>query len=202
MLPPILFVITNTSAQVGLEQYFYVNEKEMIDVVPICSYRTRTKGYVEARYNYEDVNSFSLYVGKVIEGGDKITYAIVPMLGVVVGKFKGGSAGANVDIELGKLFFNTQSQYTFSVIDRSSNYIFSWSEMGYQPLTWFYFGVTTQVTYQSNYLLTEPGIVLGFTKGKWTFPLYSYNSLSDNRYFVLGITFKASAFQKKNKTER
>lgn len=178
-------------AQIGLEQYCYVKNKQMKTLVPIVNYESTRHLYVEARYNYEEVNTFSLYVGKSFSKTSDLKYSITPMLGGVVGKFKGLSSGLNAVVEFGDIFFSTQSQYTVSFIDSGSDFLFSWSELGYQPWEWFYLGVTTQQTYmpQGKTMESEPGFFIGFTAGTWTFPLYMFKPMSTSNYFVLGVNF-------------
>jgi len=195
-----IFMKTNTQAQIAFEQYCYVQDKEMMTLVPIFNFENRNHWYVEARYNYEDLNTVSIYLGRTFSnaGKDKLTYSIIPVLGGVMGRFKGGSAGVNAVIEYEKLFFSTQSQYTFSCNEKSADFFFAWSELAYQPLKWFYFGLSAQQTYlpEAKSSVCEPGAVLGFTVRKWTFPLYCFSPTRNSKYFVLGINFTAGTFKR------
>jgi hypothetical protein len=193
-----IFMVIDVLAQVGFEQYVYLNDKKMMALVPIFSYEARNHTYVEARYNYEEHKTFSLYLGRVFSGEDKLSYWVTPMLGGVIGKFKGGSAGVNAVVEYKKIFFSTQSQYTHSFQELNPDFFFAWSDLGYQPWEWFYVGLSAQQTYlpQTMCLLVETGVVLGFTAGKWTFPAYYFSPISDNQYFVLGINYSVGAFKR------
>src|SRR5688572_15089237 len=106
---------TEIVAQVGFEQYGYIKKNETMTLVPIFNYESSDHTYVEARYNYEDLNTFSFYIGRTFSGKDKLSYSLTPILGAVMGKFTGGSVGMNGVLEYGDLFFSTQSQYTASV---------------------------------------------------------------------------------------
>ncbi|HTE32684.1 MAG TPA: hypothetical protein VK666_20025 [Chryseolinea sp.] len=197
-LPGVLFLVTfnviSAFAQVGLEQYGYVN-KEGITPVSIFNYQAKDNAYVEARYNYEALNSFSIYLGRTFAGTRGPTYSVTPILGCVFGAFKGVSAGANVAIEYKKLFFSTQSQYTRAFYESNADFLFAWSDVGYQLREWLYIGLSTQQTYQPQGWSSqiEPGIALGVTLGKWTFPLYCFSPGDNLRYFVVGINYGVAA---------
>jgi len=169
-------------------------------LVPIFNFESSNQTYVEARYNYEELNAFSFYLGRTFTGKNKLTYSVTPILGGVVGKFRGGSAGVNVVAEYGKIFFSTQSQYTVSFHEASDDFLFAWSDLVYQPWKWFYVGLSTQQTLLTHdkSFVGESGIALGFVKGKWTFPLYCFSPLGDGKYLVLGINYNAGSL-KRNK---
>lgn len=186
----IVLCSTTAFAQAGLEQYYYVQGKQPVEFVPIVTFETPGNWYTEARYNYEEKNTFSLYAGKKFSGERKrLMYTLTPILGAVAGEFDGGSAGVNTTLELKKLFFSSQSQYTFSAKDPVHDFFFNWSEVGYEVSSWFYLGLSLQHTQMlhSNTALFEHGAVIGFEFGRWTIPIYSFNTFDSSRYFVLGI---------------
>jgi len=45
--------------------------------------------HLEARYNYEALDTGSLFAGWTFAGGDKLTYELTPMLGAVLVRRKG-----------------------------------------------------------------------------------------------------------------
>jgi hypothetical protein len=163
-----------------------VKGRDTVTMVPMAHVQTKKNWYIEGRFNYEDLKTASVYGGKMFTKDIKKTsYAIVPMVGIVAGKYKGGSFGLNINIERGKFYLSSQTQYTFSVKNRSDNFFYSWSEAGLAPVDWFYAGAAIQQTDFKHG--TELGGVLGLTFGKWTFPLYAFSPFSEGRYFVLGL---------------
>jgi len=176
--------------QGGFEQYLYAKNKQSLQVVPLLHYQNSKNWYAEARYNYEDTATVSLYGGKIFsKETKKLSYSMLPLAGAVLGRYKGGSLGMNINIEYKKMFFSSQSQYTFSTKDRSNNFFYSWSEVGYNISDWFYVGSAIQHThmYNTKFELGEKGFVVGLSMGKWVFPLYVFNPSSNNQYFILGI---------------
>jgi len=180
-------------------------------LVPIVSFESKNKWYAEARYNYEELETFSFYVGKAFTSKntrpldtlefkkptDKVSYSVTPLLGGVAGKYKGVSGGINAVVEYRHVFFSTQSQYTIAYYE-SGDFFFAWSELGYQPWNWLFVGVTTQHTYlyQSDRLIVEPGGVIGFTMGRWNFPLYVFNPTTNHYYFILGASLSVGGLNR------
>lgn len=195
---PVLCLLIHAEAQIGFEQYFYVKNKQMSTLVPICNYKSSGNWYAEARYNYEEMKTFSFYGGKIFSKAGELAYAITPMLGGVVGKFKGISSGLNAVVEYKDMFLLTQSQYTVSFNENNADFFFSWSELGYEPWKWFYFGLTAQHTYmpEADSFESDAGLFVGFTMGMWTFPLYVFRPLSTSNYLVLGINLNMDGFNR------
>jgi len=182
----------STLAQGGFEQYCYVTQQGIMTLVPIIHYQSFTNWYVEARYNYEAAQTYSLYAGKIFSKQGKFSYSITPLLGAVTGKFKGGSAGLNITMDRGKVFFASQSQFTSSSGGERSSFFFSWSELACQPSKWCYAGLALQYTriLQTQAERVEPGVVVAFSIGLWTFPLYVFSPMGNDRYYVAGMNLR------------
>lgn len=175
----------------GLEHYYYVSKTEIPSMVPIVHYNTSSNWYGEARYNYEDFNTLSLYGGKTFSKEGNWSYAATPLIGGMIGTMNGGSVGFNFDLDYNKMFLSSQSQYSFSLNDRMNKYFFTWSEMGYQPFQWCYAGVALQQTSMYKQAgLWETGYLVGFSFRSWTIPLYAFNISKSERYFILGINWE------------
>jgi hypothetical protein len=179
-------------AQGGFEQYCYITQQGIMTLVPIIHYQSFTNWYVEARYNYEGAGTYSLYAGKIFSRQGRFSYSITPLLGGVTGKLKGGSAGLNVTMDIGKVFFASQSQFTSSTVGERSSFFFSWSELAYQPSKWCYAGLALQHTrfLQTRTKSVEPGVVVGFSVGLWTIPLYVFSPMGNDRYYVVGMNLR------------
>lgn len=83
--------------------------------------------YLEARYNYEDVKTMSLYFGKSFEVNKKVDFEIIPMLGLVYGNTKGISPGFNFNFEYKRFHSSTECQYTIDLEDNNYSYFWDWS---------------------------------------------------------------------------
>lgn len=180
---------SNAQSQAGLEQYYTVHSKT-ISFTPILWYQAKTGWYAEARYNYDAVNSLSIYTGKTFERKSKLSFSLNTIAGIVTGGFKGGSIAVNADAEYKKLSFSLQSQYTFSVENKSLNYIYMWSDISCQIFNYLSAGISLQQTNGNNTeVIVEKGFFVKAASGKWTIPLYFFNPFNNERYIVLGLSY-------------
>lgn len=179
-----------SQAEAAVEQYHYMGKGQPYVFMPIAYFKTARNWYAEARYNYEDIETFSLYLGKSFTGDNNLSYTFTPLIGAAIGRFRGVSTGLNVDLEYGKFFFSAQSQYSMATDKGKGNedFFYSWSEAGYQPLDWFYAGATFQQTFTAYEKLLEPGVFFGFSFGRYSIPVYAFDLLNNQRYFIIGIT--------------
>lgn len=183
MLPDV-----QAQAQHGVENYNILHTGNEHLWVPVIHYKGSNKLYAEARYNYEDINTGSVYAGRSFEGGKKWEYSITPMLGWVFGRYKGFSAATNAEVDYGRFNFSGQLQYTINNKNRNENFFYNWSELSYQFFDKLYGGVSIQQTaLYKNSLGTETGLLLGYSSGKITVPVYLFNPLKNNRNLVLGL---------------
>jgi hypothetical protein len=179
-----------SQAEVAVEQYHYMGKGQPYVFMPIAHFQTSRNWYAEARYNYEDIETFSLYFGKSFSGEKSLGYSLTPIAGASIGRFRAISTGLNVDLEYGKFFFSAQSQYSVAT-DKgkgSDDFFYSWSEAGFQPVEWFFAGASFQQTYMANEKLMEPGALIGFSFGRFTIPVYGFDLLNSQRYFIIGLT--------------
>ena len=172
----------------GIENYNFLSSKEAYVWMPVLHHVSKKGIYTEMRYNYEALKTASVYAGKSFTQKGKLEYTITPMLGLVLGNFNGGSLALNIEATHKKTFVSMQTQYTISSDDVKSNFFFNWTELGYQPLKWFYAGVSTQQTIEHNGdVQSEYGILTGFIFNKVTIPVYAFNPFSKNQNFIIGI---------------
>lgn len=183
----------NADAQTknGIENYNFLSSKEAYVWMPIVHHQSKKGFYTEMRYNYEDIKTGSVYLGKNFNKTGAINYSVTPMLGIVFGKYNGGSLAMNIDVENEKAFLSAQTQYTVSSNEIESNFFFNWTELAYQPLKWFYSGVTMQQTkiYNASFK-SEYGVLIGFLIKKITIPVYMFNPLNKNRNFIVGVNIE------------
>jgi hypothetical protein len=181
----------NSQSKITLEQYSYVGEKPVNTVSPIAHYQAKNNWYAEARYNYEEAQTFSLYAGRTFAKESRFSYSFTPMVGGMTGKLKAAALGLNMELGFDNFSFSSQSQYALMSGNVSNNFFFSWSELSYRPVSWLYGGLSLQHTqfYRST-ALVEPGVLLGFSFKQWTIPVYGFLPYADNRYFIIGIGYE------------
>lgn len=130
----------------------------------------------EARYNYEDLNTFSAWVGYNFRGGQKLEYVLTPMLGGVTGQTKGVALGYEATLTLGKFEFYTEGEFVKDASTKENNFFYSWTDLAYSPRDWWWIGISGQRTklYQTE-LEFQRGLFLGGALGNWSLTAYGYN---------------------------
>lgn len=120
--------------------------------------------HLEARYNYEDLDTGSTWIGYNFGGGESITWELTPMLGGVFGNTTGIAPGYKGSVSWWKLELYSEGEYLVDVGDSSRSFFYNWSELSLSPVDWFRFGMVTQRTrlYQSDRDI-QRGVLAGFS---------------------------------------
>jgi hypothetical protein len=149
--------------------------------------------HLEARYNYEAMDSGSLFAGWKFSGGEKLTYELTPILGAVFGQKEGIAPGVEAAAAYGIVDLYVEAEYVRDLEVRQDSFTYAWSELGFSPLEWLRFGLVGQRTllYQSDRDIQRGGFTQ-LMNGKVTLGLYVFNpDDSDDRFtvFSLGAEF-------------
>jgi len=179
------------------ENYNYMGHQSSL-FVPIIHIETKHNWYGEVRYNYEDVQTISMYAGKTFSGGNKFNYTLTPLIGYSAGNFTGSSLALNNEVDWKNFYFSSQSQYSFSFKKEVSNFFFTWSELGYNVSSNFFAGAALQYTWQLNKGEGEPGFVAGINFKNFSVPFYVFNPFKQASYIVLGLNYEYDLKRKKS----
>ena len=149
--------------------------------------------HLEARYNYEAIDSGSLFVGRKFSGGEKLTWEVTPILGAVFGQKEGIAPGFEASVGYGIVDFYTETEYVRDLEIRQDSFTYSWNELGLSPWEWLRFGLVGQRTmvYQSDRDI-QRGFFAQVKYKIATLGVYIFNpDDSDNRFsvFSLGAEF-------------
>lgn len=185
-----MYNISFSQAKGGVETYNYLNRGKEYAWIPVVHFQTRSKAYMEMRYNYEEMQTFSFLGGKTFTGGSDLLFSITPMAGFSVGKFTGVTFAANAEADWKKIYVSTQSQYSMATKKTMTNFFFNWSELNYYVLRNFFAGLSMQYTRQRNINQVHSGFVAGLDFKGVTIPFYVFNPFQQSRYFVLGFNYE------------
>jgi hypothetical protein len=122
----------------------------------------RGRLHLEARYNYEALETASLWAGYNFNGGGKLKWEITPMIGGVFGKTSGIAPGYEGSLRWWKLELYSEGEYLGSTGDSSDSFFYNWSELTLAPVDWLRFGLVTQRTHAYQ---TDREIERGFLVG-------------------------------------
>jgi hypothetical protein len=185
-----LLVVNTIQAQTrtGFEGYYYTGCSANSALVPRVYFQSSSNWYGEARYNYESGQTLSLYAGHSFSHEKDLTWSVTPMVGVVAGKFRGVSPGANATLEIKRVSLISTVQYTASTRNSDENFFFGWTELGYHLTDHLYTGAVLQQTgLCKSHSSLDPGLQLTFSAGAWQIPVYFFSPQGAHRYWVLGV---------------
>ena len=148
--------------------------------------------HLEARYNYEALDTGSAWVGYNFSGGETLAWEVTPMLGGVFGDTTGIAPGYKGSLGWSKLELYSEGEYVFDTGSTSDSFFYNWSELTLAPVEWFRFGLVTQRTrvYKTDRDI-QRGVLAGFSFKNVSLTGYVFNPDDDKPTFVLavGLTF-------------
>lgn len=148
------------------------------------------KFHFEARYNYEDQETGSLWAGYNFSFGHELVLDLTPMAGGVFGNTAGVAPGYKVALAWKNLELTTDGEYVFDTRDRFNSFFYSWMELTYSPAEWCRVGMVAQrtKTYHTE-LDIQRGILLGISHKKMNFTTYIFNAGWTDPTVVLSLGF-------------
>ena len=149
----------------------------------------RGRLHLEARYNYEDLHTGSLWIGYNVSFGQKVTFELTPILGGVFGDTDGIAPGYKAVVAWRKLELSSESEYVFDLGDSSDSFLYTWSELGWGPVDWLRLGLVVQRTkvYETEFDI-QRGFLVGLAYKNATFTTYVFNPDASQPTVVLGAT--------------
>ena len=146
--------------------------------------------HLEARYNYEALETGSVWVGYNLNFGEKLTFEIAPMLGGVFGDLTGIAPGYSLLLSYSRFALSSQSEYFFDPGNSSENFFYTWSELTYSPWDWLRAGMVVQRTkaYKSD-LDIQRGFLVGVTYKRVDFTTHVFNLGWTDPTVVLAMGF-------------
>ncbi len=168
-----------------LNMYFY---KDSFVVLPVFK-ADRNKLHLEARYNYEDLKTFSGWLGYNLKGGNEFEYLITPMVGGVLGRTNGIAPGLEFTFGYKGFELYNEAEYLFDVNTSENNFFYSWTDFTYSPKDWLWFGLSSQCTQLVHDKLSfEGGLMVGGAYKNMELTGYVYNPVSENTFVLLTLS--------------
>jgi len=148
--------------------------------------------HLETRYNYENLETGSVWVGYNFGGGKKLEWEFTPMLGGVFGNTTGIAPGYKLSLTYWKFELSSEVEFVFDTGNSEGNFFYTWSELSVSPVDWFRFGLVGQRTraYQTDVDI-QRGLLVGFSFKKMDFTTYVFN-LDQGKptwVFSVGVSF-------------
>jgi len=165
--------------------YFIPNDFFVLPVIKA----DKNKLHLEARYNYEDMQTFSRWAGYNLNGGDEFSYAFTPMVGGVVGLSNGIAPGLEMTLGYKNFELYSESEYMFDADANVNNFYYNWSDLTYSAKDWLWFGISGQRTrlYKTD-LDIQRGLLIGSSFKNLEINGYLYNLGFDDPFFLVTLT--------------
>jgi len=147
--------------------------------------------HLEARSNYEGLNTGSAWMGVNFNGGKTVEWQLTPMFGGVFGDTVGVAPGLKGSLSWRKLDLYGENECVIDSNNREDSFFYNWSELTLAPVDWFRFGMVMQRTrvYQSDREI-QRGVLAGFSVKHANFTGYVFNPDKDTRFvFAVELTF-------------
>jgi hypothetical protein len=148
--------------------------------------------HLEARYNYENLQTGSLWAGYNFSAGKKLVLDVTPMIGGVFGRTNGIAPGCEASLTYKKIELSIANEYVFDTTHKSGNFYYSWPQFTYSPVDWFRVGLVAQHSKAFHTSLdVQRGFLVGVSHKKWEFTTYIFNAGFTEPTVVLeaGVSF-------------
>jgi len=139
--------------------------------------------HLEARYNYEELDAGSVFVGRNFSFGDELSLDLTPIFGVVAGPVTGVAPGLELEVAWKGLALYAETEYVIDLEQRADDFLYTWSELTFAPTDWGRFGLVGQRTRVFDQELeVDRGLLVGVTFGGFWLDLYLFNPDGDEPY--------------------
>ena len=144
--------------------------------------------HLEARYNYEDRETASVWVGYNFRVGEKLSLDITPMMGGVFGNTAGIAPGLRGSLKWWRLELYGEAEYLFNTRERADSFFYLWSELTVSPVNWLRAGLVAQRTraYESE-LDIQRGFLAGLSYKQVEVAGHVFNPDKSKPTYVISI---------------
>lgn len=148
--------------------------------------------HLEGRYNSEDLDTGSLWVGYNFSVGKKLQFDATPMIGGVFGRTTGIAPGLEATLTYKKVELLVSNEYVFDTTHKSGNVYETWVTLTYSPTEWLRAGAVTEksAAFQTG-IEVQRGFLVGVSHKQWEFTTYIFNpGISDpTTVLEVGVNF-------------
>lgn len=144
--------------------------------------------HLEARYNYENFRTGSLWMGYNFSWGKTWQFEVTPMIGGVFGRTNGIAPGCEASLTWKRLTLSIDNEYVFDTTSKSGNFYYSWPQLTYTPREWLKLGLVAQrtKTFQTP-VDVQRGFLVGFKHKQLEFTTYVFDPGTSSTTVVLEV---------------
>jgi hypothetical protein len=165
---------------------FYLIEGESDYAQPTIT-ADRGRLHLEARFNYEDLDTGSAWVGYNLTVGEKLVLEVTPMLGVVFGETTGIAPGYKGTLSGWGLDLYSEVEYVIDADDSDDSFLYTWTELTVAPADGWRAGLVIQRTkaYETEFEI-QRGLLVGYSFERLEMTAYAFNP-DDSSTWVLAV---------------
>jgi len=144
--------------------------------------------HLEARFNYEDLDTGSAWFGYNFSVGEQLTLELTPMVGAVFGNTAGIAPGYKGSLGWRRLELYSETEYVFDTEDSGESFLYTWSELTLAPAEWCRFGLVVQRTkvYETEFDI-QRGLLVGLSYARVWITGYVFNPDASRPTVVVGV---------------
>jgi hypothetical protein len=181
--------VQKTITSPGLYNTFQWSQNQPFFLCPQV-FGTIKKTYLEVRYNYEYLNTGSIYTGYGFSKENKKwgKFSVTPILGLYLGQRNGLAPGYNLRYVVGNFVVASEGQYTFDFNDQFQNYFWNWANALYSVHKNIALGTSVQISafYRGDFI-PQVSPIIRF-QHKWLgIDLYGYNLWENEPIYAVGL---------------
>jgi len=152
-------------------------------------YADGKKIHLEGRYNYEAMNTASIFAGWNFNFGKAVKFEITPIAGIVFGSTDGMATGLEIDIEYKKFDFYSESEHVFDFAGKENNFFYMYSELAINPIKQLRLGLLAQRTrlYESDREI-QRGVLAEYYFGRCRAGVFYFDPFTDNNFVALSFS--------------
>jgi hypothetical protein len=146
--------------------------------------------HLEARYNYEDIDTGSAWVGWNFGFGDALHLDATLMVGGVFGELTGVAPGYELSLTWKSLELYSEGEWVFDTSNSENSFFYTWSQLSWTPWEWLTIGFAVQRTraYETG-LDIQRGPFVGFNWKDWTLTTYVFNADEQSPTVAVSLSY-------------
>jgi hypothetical protein len=146
--------------------------------------------HLEARVNYEDLDTGSIWFGYNFSGGETVEWALTPTIGGIFGQTDGVAPGYKGSVSWRHLEFYSEGEYVLDAHDSADSFFYNWSEVTFVPAEWLRVGLVTQRTsvYEAERDI-QRGLLVGVSYKTLEATTYVFNPDDSQPVVVVSVAF-------------
>lgn len=165
---------------------FYSHPPDSEDRLTPILYADRGPLHLEARYNYEDLDTLSVFAGWTVGAEGELDVAFTPMLGAAFGNTTGVIPALQIDAGWRGLAWYAELEYLFDLEESDDDFFYAWSTLTFEVTDGLAAGLVSE---RSQLVDTDydvqRGLALQLSRGPVGVALYAFNPGSSDDFYAM-----------------